>query len=122
MTLTEQKVFEVLTTIVASRRSGLPSLDRSQTLTHDLGLESLDLARAVATLEFVLNADPFRHNVPITSVRTVGDLCDAYERNCGAAAAQRAQLLIEDPDSDVPLRSRSLPEHSVDRRRRARQP
>jgi acyl carrier protein len=49
-------------------------------LNGDLGLTSLDLAQLVALLEADLNADPFAALVPITSVRTVSDLCRAYER------------------------------------------
>ncbi|MBJ6760428.1 hypothetical protein JGU66_06610 [Myxococcaceae bacterium JPH2] len=46
----------------------------------DLGLSSLDLAQLVASLEMRLKADPFQELVPITSVRTVADLCGAYEK------------------------------------------
>lgn len=49
-------------------------------LGDDLGLSSLDLAELVTVLELELDADPFRELVPITSVRTVGDLVQAYER------------------------------------------
>jgi acyl carrier protein len=44
----------------------------------DLGLTSLDLATLVAALEMKLKADPFQELVPITSVRTIGDLEAAY--------------------------------------------
>jgi acyl carrier protein len=47
-------------------------------LNADLGLTSLDLASLVAALEMKLQADPFQELVPITSVRTVGDLEAAY--------------------------------------------
>ena len=47
-------------------------------LNADLGLTSLDLASLVAALEINLKADPFQELVPITSVRTVGDLEAAY--------------------------------------------
>ena len=47
-------------------------------LNADLGLTSLDLATLVATLEMTLKADPFQELVPITSVRTIGDLELAY--------------------------------------------
>ena len=50
-------------------------------LNADLGLSSLDLAQLVATLEVELDADPFAELVAITSVRTVGDLCEAYRRS-----------------------------------------
>ncbi len=47
-------------------------------LNADLGLTSLDLASLVAALEMKLKADPFQELVPITSIRTVGDLEAAY--------------------------------------------
>ncbi len=46
-------------------------------LSETLGLRSLDLAQIVLTLEDDLNIDPFQR-IPITSIRTVGDLTDAY--------------------------------------------
>ena len=49
-------------------------------LSTDLGLTSLDLASLVAALETELKADPFQELVPITSVRTIGDLEAAYVR------------------------------------------
>ena len=47
-------------------------------LNADLGLTSLDLATLVAALEMKLKVDPFQELVPITSVRTIGDLEAAY--------------------------------------------
>jgi acyl carrier protein len=47
-------------------------------LNSDLGLSSLDLASLVAALEMTLKADPFQELVPITSIRTIGDLELAY--------------------------------------------
>jgi acyl carrier protein len=49
-------------------------------LSTDLGLTSLDLASLVAALEMKLKADPFQELVPITSIRTIGDLEAAYVR------------------------------------------
>lgn len=49
-------------------------------LNADLGLTSLDLATLVAALETKLKADPFQDLVPITSVRTIGDLETAFVR------------------------------------------
>jgi acyl carrier protein len=49
-------------------------------LNADLGLTSLDLAALVAALEMTLKADPFQELVPITSVRTIGDLELAYAK------------------------------------------
>jgi acyl carrier protein len=46
-------------------------------LSETLGLRSMDLAQIVLTLEDDLNTDPFQQ-IPITSIRTVGDLTQAY--------------------------------------------
>lgn len=69
-------------------------------LNATLGLSSLDLAVIVAELEMELGADPFAKLVPITSVRSVDDLVEAYrkalipdakstEQDDGLAAAMR---------------------------------
>ena len=57
----------------------IENLDEELLLVDQLGLASLDLARLVAILEMELDTDPFSDEVPITSVRTVGDLLDAYD-------------------------------------------
>jgi acyl carrier protein len=54
------------------------NLGADDRLNVDLGLTSLDLAALVAALEMKLKADPFQELVPITSVRTIGDLEAAY--------------------------------------------
>ncbi|MEW2397604.1 phosphopantetheine-binding protein [Streptomyces sp. NPDC046862] len=54
-------------------------VDEDQLLVDQLGLESLHLARLVAVLEMELDTDPFSDDVPFTSVRTVGDLLQAYD-------------------------------------------
>ncbi len=60
-----------------------PAVDKianADALTGELGLESLDLAQIVATLEAQTGLDPFAELVAVTSVRTVGDLVTAYRR------------------------------------------
>ncbi|WP_051773646.1 acyl carrier protein [Streptomyces sp. NRRL S-237] len=52
-------------------------------LVDGLGLSSLHLARITAVLEMELDLDPFVELVPITDVRTVGDLYEAYELAAG---------------------------------------
>jgi acyl carrier protein len=51
----------------------------------DTGLASLDLAALIAKLEQVWKVDPFLEAVPITEIRTVGDLCCAYQDFIGRA-------------------------------------
>ena len=53
-------------------------IESEDRLNADLGLSSLDLASLVAALEMALKADPFQELVPITSIRTIGDLELAY--------------------------------------------
>nr|BFE60213.1 hypothetical protein GCM10020063_047390 [Dactylosporangium thailandense] len=68
----------VLLEIVNEAAGPVERLEEDQLLVDQLGLTSLHLARLVAVLELELDADPFTDEVPITSVRTVGDLLRAY--------------------------------------------
>ena len=76
----EQRIYAVVTKVVRDRSPDAPEVAPHHGLTTELGLESLDLARIVASLELELEADPFSSLVPITDVRTVGDLVSAYRR------------------------------------------
>jgi acyl carrier protein len=49
-----------------------------QRLIAELGLDSLDVAELVATLEVEVGADPFAESASITDVHTVGDLIAVY--------------------------------------------
>jgi hypothetical protein len=75
-----EAVTGVLRRVAEQRGLTVPSVAGHHTLTGDLGLKSLDLAQVLALLDRQLRADPFARLVPITSVRTVGDLCAAYRR------------------------------------------
>lgn len=55
-------------------------------LSDTLGLKSMDLAQIVLTLEDEVGADPFQE-IPITSIRTVGDLVQAYTVTLGLSAS-----------------------------------
>lgn len=74
-----ETVMAALLEIVNEVAGPVEHLDTDQLLVDQLGLESLHLARLVAVLELELDTDPFNDDVPITSVRTVGDLLDAYD-------------------------------------------
>jgi hypothetical protein len=116
----EQVVFRVLRTIAAERRPDLPPLEAGQTLTYDLGLSSLDLARAIATLEFELrlDTDPF-DRYPITSVRTVGDFCAVYQHHFTGDAVPRPRPSTDRP-SGPSARPRALPNGLAKARRQVR--
>jgi acyl carrier protein len=74
-----ETVRTVLLEIVNEVAGPVEDLDEEQLLVDQLCLTSLHLARLVAVLEMELDSDPFSDDVPITSVRTVGDLMDAYD-------------------------------------------
>ena len=76
----ERVVHEVVLTAVREHTPDHPAVSNSDHLIADLGFRSLDLAVLLARLEISLEGDPFAELVPVTSVRTVGDLCDAYRR------------------------------------------
>jgi hypothetical protein len=67
-----EKVVHVKIRSVLAERGGAVELIR--------GLTSLDLATVVAELESALGVDPFARIVSITSVRSVDDLVEAYQK------------------------------------------
>ncbi|HZS43862.1 MAG TPA: phosphopantetheine-binding protein [Blastocatellia bacterium] len=83
----EKTVHEVVRQIVEQKRLTTPEIKNDQRLIADLGFESLDLAQLVAMLEIRLNFDPFSNDVAITSMRTVGDIVDAYQFTLKKTAA-----------------------------------
>lgn len=80
-TLTQRRVEEAveatIAEIMAARDLDPSAIDLTAKLSETLGLRSMDLAQIVLTLEDDLNTDPFQQ-IPITSIRTVGDLTRAY--------------------------------------------
>jgi acyl carrier protein len=73
-----QTIRDTIAAIVARNGRGTPAFE-DNTLLVDTGLASLDLAAVVARLERIWKVDPFLEAVPITEIRTVGDLCRAYQ-------------------------------------------
>jgi len=80
-TLTQHRVEETveasIAAVMTARDLDPGKIDRAAKLSETLGLRSMDLAQIVLTLEDDLNTDPFQQ-IPITSIRTVGDLTQAY--------------------------------------------
>ena len=66
--------------VLAERGCEVARLSGGEKLSATLGLSSLDLAFLVAELEAELGVDPFAKLVSITSVRSVGDLVQAYQQ------------------------------------------
>jgi acyl carrier protein len=76
----ESAVHDVVLTLARETDPTRQAVSNSDHLIADLGFRSLDLAVLLARLEISLEGDPFSELVSITSVRTVGDICDAYRR------------------------------------------
>jgi acyl carrier protein len=75
---TEAKIVAAVLEIVQRNTPSCQAITADQSLLDDLGLESMDLAELVATLEVELGSNPFAESVAISDVRTVADLCAAY--------------------------------------------
>ena len=67
-----------------------PGVEDDAKLVDTLGLKSMDIAQVVLVLEDELDADPFQ-DIPITSVRTVGDLINAYQSALDPDSAPQSQ-------------------------------
>jgi acyl carrier protein len=74
----EAIVHEQIHAILREQSRDVPKLSAKDKLSDTLGLSSLDLATLISELELALDADPFAELVPVTSLRTVGDLVQAY--------------------------------------------
>ena len=92
-----QIVYAVIRLVADEESIPVDTLRDESRLVDDLGLKSLDLARVVAKLELTLGVDPFARLVPITSIRTVGDLCAAYAKCLSPSAGDAA----DSPSADV---------------------
>ncbi len=77
-------VHRTIAEIVARSGRPVPKFGDDDLLV-DTGLASLDLAAVVARLERVWGVDPFLEVLAITEIRTVGDLCRAYQDFAGGA-------------------------------------
>jgi|APMI01.1.fsa_nt_gi acyl carrier protein len=76
---TDDVIHETLARVMREEGLDPAGIADDARLVDDLGLKSLHIARVLALLELELDRDPFvSGDVPITSIRTVGDLCDAY--------------------------------------------
>lgn len=90
----EQLIYQEIERLFEEREAPVPELTPDAKLHADLGLASLDLAALVAVLEEKLQVDPFEALVAITDMRTVGDLCRAYQAQLnGSADAVAGDLL-----------------------------
>lgn len=81
--LTRETVFAEVRSQLVRILADSPGEQHRITITEDvtfsdLRVTSLQLAELVSNLESSFEVDPFAERVPITSIRNVRDLCDAY--------------------------------------------
>ncbi len=91
-------VEETVADVMAQRNLDAALISADAKLSETLGLRSMDLAQIVLTLEDDLETDPFQQ-IPITSIRTVGDLTQAYLAALGLAAVPGAGA--QDMDAEM---------------------
>ena len=72
-----EAVKDIVAMVMTARDLDPAGIAPDAKLSETLGLRSMDLAQIVLTLEDDLDTDPFQE-IPITSIRTVGDLTQAY--------------------------------------------
>lgn len=114
-------VVAVIRDVVREQYPETEEVRAEQGLVEDLGLKSLDLARIVAKLDTELGADPFSETVAITSIRTVGDLCQAYSQCFETDEGQEvATPPAPEAKSEAPASPRSALEAQRELRKRAR--
>jgi acyl carrier protein len=79
----EATIHRTLVEVLERAGKPVPVFDEEDDLIAT-GLTSLDLAALVAKLERRWKIDPFLEATAITEVRTVGDLCRAYQEYVNA--------------------------------------
>lgn len=80
MSQVKSVVHEVLRSVAEEESLEVGELGGDEKLVEDLGFRSLTMARILAILEGRLGVDPFSKTVSVTSIRTVEDLCGAYQQ------------------------------------------
>ncbi|MBD8525907.1 hypothetical protein [Pseudomarimonas arenosa] len=81
MSQIKQIIYDTLRRVAEEEGLQLDTISDASALIDYLGFRSLHIARILAILEIELSYDPFASgDVPITGLRTVGDLCAAYQR------------------------------------------
>jgi len=99
-------VHQVVLKLLQDRGKAPRELSDDDKLSASLDLRSLDLAHLVFELELMFEVDPFAKLVPITSVRTVGDLVAAYSQALGYSSAFDISAEILDAGQAAEVRRR----------------
>ncbi|MBM99878.1 MAG: acyl carrier protein [Planctomycetaceae bacterium] len=81
----EQKIGDVINRVLADSGRSPKALAAGDTLTGDVGLDSLDLAVMVVGLEQAVGVDPFRQGA--RAVQTFGELVELYRNTLNGSSS-----------------------------------
>lgn len=109
----DQVVRQTIADLLDEQGLDNPGIEDDAKLVDTLGLKSMDIAQVVLVLEDELDADPFQE-IPITSIRTVGDLIQAYRVTLDPDAAPNTE------DATSPIADAPAPAAAVRRANRRR--
>jgi acyl carrier protein len=75
-----EKVTEIVRSILAQKKDAreIDDLSENMNLIGDIGLNSLDMAQLVASLEIEFGVDPFSDGVTVADLQTVGNVVRVY--------------------------------------------
>jgi acyl carrier protein len=75
-----EKVTEIVRSILAQKKDAreIADLSENMNLIGDIGLNSLDMAQLVASLEIEFGVDPFSDGVTVADLQTVGNVVRVY--------------------------------------------
>jgi acyl carrier protein len=76
---TKETIENAIQQILDQKSYKVPALKDELRIIEDLGFSSLDIAQLIAHLEMELGADPFSEGALISSINTVGSLCNVYQ-------------------------------------------
>jgi len=79
MTHLETIVSNVVLELIRRNAPATTHVDLDDELVNKLGLQSLDIAELAAVLEEKFQYDPFANGYPVGRLRTIRDLCVAYD-------------------------------------------
>jgi len=75
-----KKVAEIVRSILAQKKDAreIDDLSENMNLIGDIGLNSLDMAQLVTSLELEFGVDPFSDGVTVADIQTVGNIVRVY--------------------------------------------
>src|SRR3990167_8670256 len=76
----EHSIHGEIVSILGENNVHVEAISNESKLNSELGMTSLELARLVSVLDDKFGVDPFMELIPITSIRTIGDLMHAYQQ------------------------------------------